>query len=124
MTRNRLFAFFMVAALIAACVLPACASSASRSWLLSIWQVGLAILEYQKTHGHFPADCVDVQGKPILSWRVTLLPFMDQKALALEFDLQEPWDGPNNKALIDEIAYAYANPFHDADRTHAYFAMP
>lgn len=40
---------------------------------------------------------------PELSWRVRVLPFLDEMDLYREFDLNEPWDSPNNKRLLDRI---------------------
>src|SRR5205823_3426612 len=39
-------------------------------------------------------------GKPLLSWRVAILPYIEQDALYNQFHLDEPWDSPNNSRLI------------------------
>src|SRR5262249_43433272 len=42
-------------------------------------QLALAMWNYHDTYGHFPAAATyDKNGKPLLSWRVELLPFLDQ----------------------------------------------
>jgi prepilin-type processing-associated H-X9-DG protein len=41
------------------------------------------------------------------SWRVLLLPFVDQAPLYAQYRFDEPWDGPNNRKLADKIVYAY-----------------
>jgi hypothetical protein len=49
-------------------------------------------------------------GKPLLSWRVFLLPFLDQNDLFNQFKLDEPWDGPHNKALLNKMPKVYRSP--------------
>ena len=44
------------------------------------------------------------------SWRVLLLPFIEQKALYERYDMDEPWDGPSNGRLIRELIYVYRCP--------------
>jgi hypothetical protein len=77
-------------------------------------QIGLAFHSYHDTHNGFPASAsYDKQGKPLLSWRVHLLPYLDQEALYKQFKLDEPWDSEHNKKLIPMIPGVYtsaANP--------------
>jgi prepilin-type processing-associated H-X9-DG protein len=66
---------------------------------------------YLSAHGTFPpAFSVDKSGKPLLSWRVLILPFVEQQALYNEFHLDEPWDSPHNRALIDRMPAVFACP--------------
>jgi hypothetical protein len=51
-------------------------------------------------------------GKPLLSWRVLLLPFIEQDELYKQFHLDEPWDSPNNIRLLDRMPATYAAPGH------------
>jgi prepilin-type processing-associated H-X9-DG protein len=60
--------------------------------------------------GRFPADIVDKDGKPLLSWRVHLLPYLEQDQIYKQFKLDEPWDSPNNKPLIAKIPKVFAPP--------------
>src|SRR5262249_31485641 len=46
--------------------------------------------------------------KPLLSWRVQILPFVEQDALYKQFKLDEPWDSDHNKKLIDKMPGLYA----------------
>jgi len=74
-------------------------------------QIGLALHNYQSTHGRFPpAASVGKDGKPLLSWRVALLPFLEQQALYERFHLDEPWDSPHNKELLKLLPSTYACP--------------
>jgi Protein of unknown function (DUF1559) len=71
-------------------------------------QIGLAIHNYHETYRHFPTVAnFDKAGKPLLSWRVHLLPFLDQVKLYKEFHLDEPWDSEHNKGLIDKMPAVY-----------------
>jgi RNA polymerase sigma factor (sigma-70 family) len=55
-----------------------------------------------------PAAIRSKDGKPLLSWRVAALPFLEQNALYNRFHLEEPWDSPHNKALLKEMPEIYA----------------
>jgi hypothetical protein len=67
-------------------------------------QIGLALHEYASQHGTFPpaARC-DANGKPLLSWRVLILPYLEQRDLYDQFHLDEPWDSPHNMPLADRM---------------------
>jgi hypothetical protein len=79
-------------------------------------QIGLAMHMYHDTMGKFPpqngvtAFNGDPNPKPLLSWRVHLLPYMEQQNLYDQFKLDEPWDSPNNKRLIAQMPKLYASP--------------
>jgi prepilin-type processing-associated H-X9-DG protein len=65
-------------------------------------QIGLALAAYQEAHGCLPPACItDETGKPMHSWRVLILPFLDQKALYDLYDFDEPWDSPNNRMVTN-----------------------
>ena len=69
------------------------------------------------------SDSYTADGKPLLSWRVHLLPRLGEQALYLRFNLKEPWDGPTNKPLIPLIpaVYDYQGPRADLARGATYF---
>jgi predicted Zn finger-like uncharacterized protein len=74
-------------------------------------QVGLAFHNYHDVHQKLPtAASVDASGKPLLSWRVHLLPFLGQQALYQQFKLDEPWDSDHNKSLISQMPAIFASP--------------
>jgi type II secretory pathway pseudopilin PulG len=88
-------------------------------------QIGLALHNYHETYGAFPpAYVADASGKPMHSWRVLILPFLDQQGLYNEYNLAEPWDGPNNSRLLARIPPQYicvSNPT-DAGSTNTAYA--
>ena len=73
-------------------------------------QIGLGMLNYHSTNDVIPAAIADDDGKPLLSWRVALLPYIEEQELFNEFHLDEPWDSPHNKGLIDRMPASYACP--------------
>lgn len=63
-------------------------------------QIALALGSYEVAKGHYPpAYIADKNGKPMHSWRVLLLPYLDMDWLYKKYNFNEPWDGPNNKKL-------------------------
>lgn len=78
-------------------------------------QVSDAILNYQKTHSHLPPPyTADAQGRPLLSWRVLVLPFLGQAELYKQFRLDEPWDSPHNRQFIERIPQVLRSPLSNA----------
>lgn len=50
-----------------------------------------------------PRAACDGNGKPLLSWRVSILPELDNRGLYKMFRLDEPWDSPHNRKLIPQM---------------------
>ncbi|MCA9048750.1 MAG: DUF1559 domain-containing protein, partial [Planctomycetaceae bacterium] len=74
-------------------------------------QLGLAFLNYHAEYGSFPPAVVyDDGGRPMHSWRVLLLPYLDQQTLYSHYRFDEPWDSPTNIALQDAIPEVYRCP--------------
>ena len=73
-------------------------------------QIMLAVLNYHDAMQTFPAGFADKDGNPGLSWRVAVLPYIEQAALFQLFKLDEPWDSPNNKALVARMPPVFAPP--------------
>jgi len=71
-------------------------------------QIALAWHNYHDTNGHFPCNEVDKDGKALLSWRVQILPYIEELDLYKQFKLDEPWDSATNKKLIDKMPKMYA----------------
>ena len=74
-------------------------------------QIGLAMLNYHEANKAFPRQAtLDKSCQPLLSWRVQILPFLDQQELYNQFHLDEPWDSPHNKSLISKMPAVFACP--------------
>lgn len=44
------------------------------------------------------------------SWRVLILPYIEQQALYDAYDFDEPWNGPNNSKLADQMPTSFHSP--------------
>ncbi len=74
-------------------------------------QIGLAFHIFHDAMGYFPSDIVDKKtGKPLLSWRVAILPYIEQNALYQQFKLDEPWDSEHNLKLAKTLIKVYQAP--------------
>jgi prepilin-type processing-associated H-X9-DG protein len=78
-------------------------------------QIALALQGYHRANGCFPpAYLADRSGKPIHSWRVLILPYVEGAGpLYKQYNFSEPWDGPNNKKLLARRPKAFACPGED-----------
>jgi hypothetical protein len=74
-------------------------------------QIGISHHNYHDTYQSFPAPAIlDASGKPLLSWRVSVLPFIGEDALYKQFHLDEAWDSPHNKTLIAKMPAMFSLP--------------
>jgi prepilin-type processing-associated H-X9-DG protein len=79
-------------------------------------QIGLAMHNFASANNTFPpAASLDKEGRPLLSWRVAILPYVEEAALYQEFHLDEPWDSPHNIQLASRMPKIYQCP---SDPTH------
>ena len=61
--------------------------------------INVALHHYHEDHGCLPpAYVLGSDGKPIHSWRVLVLKYLNQDAYEA-YDFDEPWNGPNNSRL-------------------------
>jgi hypothetical protein len=61
-------------------------------------QIALAVHNFVATIGYLPHDIVGDKGKATLSWRVSLLAYLEQEEMYKRVRIDEPWDGENNKS--------------------------
>ncbi|MSR54335.1 MAG: DUF1559 domain-containing protein [Gemmataceae bacterium] len=72
-------------------------------------QIGLAIHNFASANQDAPPTNVyGKDKKALLSWRVQLLPYLEEEELYKKFKLDEPWDSEHNKKLIDKLPKIYA----------------
>jgi hypothetical protein len=77
----------------------------------SFQEILIAFHNYHDATGSLPPHAIySTDGKPLLSWRVALLPYVGRDALYRQFKLDEPWDSPHNKKLIDRMPKIYRSP--------------
>ena len=88
-------------------------------------QIGLAMHNYHDAHKSLPARAsFDNDGKPLLSWRVHILPYLEQQQLYEKFHLDEPWDSEHNKTLIPLMPPIYRNPSSGPGPSLATYCVP
>jgi hypothetical protein len=78
---------------------------------LNLKRIGLALHNYHDVYKCFPPAYVpDEKGKPKHSWRVLLLPFVEQQGLYAQYNFKEPFDGPANRRLAQTSVSVYQCP--------------
>ena len=79
--------------------------------LKNLRAIALGVHTFSDTHkGLPPAYVASADGKPNLSWRVLLLPYIGEKELYAQFHLDEPWNSDHNKELVSRMPGIYASP--------------
>jgi hypothetical protein len=115
-----------------ACVCSATASAqdprleaARQRTINNMKQLGIALQNHHDTYKRFPPPAIlSADGKPLLSWRVKILRFIDPN-LYSQFHLDEPWDSDHNKQLIDKMPDVFKCPASQAGGEHrTVFAVP
>ena len=72
-----------------------------------------------RNSGRLPSAAIRKEDKALLSWRVALLPFLEQSALYGRFHLDEAWDSDHNKLLLEEMPHVYAPVTHKDAKPYA-----
>jgi len=92
--------------------IPAAGRAATRTQCSNnLRQIGIAMLNYHDTYGSYPPAYIpDEKGQPKHSWRVLLLPFLEQQTLYDQYDFDQPWDSPENAALGNLMPEVYRCP--------------
>ena len=85
----------------------------------------LAMHNYNDAMRTLPPAAWEKNGKPLLSWRVLLLPYIEQNNLYKQFRLNEAWDSPHNKKLISLMPKQYALPgSQDLNNGTTHYVVP
>lgn len=86
--------------------------------LNSLKQIGLAIHNYHNQYQHLPPRCfTDPAGKPLHSWRVAILPFIEQQAVYKALNLKEAWNAASNQKLTATMIPLYTNSKSEPTKT-------
>ncbi len=84
----------------------------------NLYQIAAALNAYHQANGRFPpAYIADKSGKPMHSWRVLILPYLELDSLYKAYDFSQPWDGPKNKGLSATPLPMYSCPSDPSTRT-------
>jgi hypothetical protein len=68
----------------------------------------LAVANYHQIYGSLPpAYVAGPDGTPWHSWRVLILPYLDHLDVYRAYRFDEPWNGPNNAKLADQVRSIY-----------------
>jgi Protein of unknown function (DUF1559) len=92
-------------------------------------QIQLAILNFESAYKKLPSD-VDVlkpgqkEAPTLLSWRVRILPYIEEGQLYNEFHRDEPWDSPHNIKLLDRMPSTFKHPTANSKPGHTVYQMP
>jgi hypothetical protein len=87
-------------------------------------QIALGMHNYHEVYKKFPSNSVEANGKPLLSWRVHILPYIDQQVLYSQFKLDEPWDSEHNKKLSEIVVAAYRDPSAESKPGETTYLIP
>ncbi len=88
-------------------------------------QIGIALFNYESVYQHFPpAATLGKKGKKLLSWRVAILPFLEQDNLYKQFKQDEAWDSDNNKKWSEVSIKTYMDPRADLKPGHTNYKAP
>lgn len=88
-------------------------------------QLVIALHNYHDTHRGFPSRySKNADDEPLLSWRVHILPYLEEGDLYEEFHLDEPWDSEHNKALIERMPQCYFHPAAATEDGKTVFVVP
>ncbi len=120
-----LFIATMTIGILLALVLPAIQAARSASQRMAcannLKQIALALLSYHGVFKKFPwAVTYADDGTPMRSWRVAIVPHLEQNSFLNEYDFREPWNGPKNRLLGDEIPDPFSNSVGEVSQ-HVFF---
>jgi hypothetical protein len=119
-----------VAGLITAFILPAVLQSRriaawNRERAVNLFHLGHALHNYLDQDNHMCSQAIcSASSQPLLSWRVALLPFFDDpkiRKLHEQFHLNESWDSPHNRQLVEKMPHVFESPGAEAIPGHTYF---
>lgn len=81
-------------------------------------QIGIAFHNFHEVYQKFPGSMNTKEGGASFSkkktfpfsWRVAILPFVEQNELYEQYRFDEPWDSENNLKLLEKIPDVYRSP--------------
>ena len=80
----------------------------------NLLQLKYALSDYEAENGRLPpAFLADQNGRPMHSWRVLILPFIEQADLYAEYDFTKPWNHPDNLRLERQMPNVFKCPINN-----------
>jgi len=106
--------------LVAAILLPAVSQARMAAQRMqsnnNLKMIALGLHNYHDTYGTFPPSYIpDENGKPMHSWRVLILPFVESSHIYDQYDFSQPWDSPANMKACEMMPFVYQSPALGAD---------
>jgi hypothetical protein len=90
----------------------------------SLKAIAVGLHNYHNAKGHLPPPYLRTpDGRPGLSWRVDVLPYVEQPGLYRQFKLDEPWDSPANRRLLDQMPAVFRAFDAAPGETRTYFRV-
>jgi RNA polymerase sigma factor (sigma-70 family) len=87
-------------------------------------QMALAMHNYHDAFNNLPPAAIySEDGKPLLSWRVAILPFIEEEQLYKQFKLDEPWDSNHNQKLVAQMPKTYAPVVGKAKEGYTFYQV-
>ncbi|MEP3477794.1 MAG: protein kinase [Fuerstiella sp.] len=91
-----------------------------RAAKLNLMQIALAFHSFHQVHGYLPSvETWLPQAQQPVSWRIAILPFLEQQELYAQYNLDEPWDSTNNRQLIEKMPAIFRHPSLPQQSTNA-----
>ncbi len=91
----------------------------------NVRQLLMAMIIYENVYRRLPSRAIfSKEGKPLLSWRVQILPYIEEEALYKQFHLDEPWDSDHNKSLISQMPTIFNSPAETAADGKTRYVVP
>ena len=95
---------------VAQSVMEARAAARRAQQMNNMRQISIAMLIHLEAKGSFPPAAIMKDGKRLLSWRVAILPNVEEAALYERFHLDEPWDSPHNLEVAKKMPAVFQTP--------------
>lgn len=78
-----------------------------RTAVRDLREIAAAFHHHHDVREYLPTDSYSKAGKPLLSWRVAILPDLGEEELYKQFKLDEPWDSDHNLKLVTKMPDVY-----------------
>ena len=86
--------------------------------------LALALLNYESAHRRLPPAVIfGPDGRPWHSWRVLILPYIEQNRLYEQYDFSQPWDSPKNRPIADTVIDVFRDPARPGDDAFTDYAL-
>ena len=120
-----LLVIVFLVALIAPAIQQARAAARRSQCKNNLKAIGLALQVYHDRYSAFPPAYIpDENGKPMHSWRVLILPFVDEQALYDQYKMSESWDSPANRHVLENMPDVFRCPSDASEGTTTNYAAP